>query len=370
MRIITLKHHKRSFWLAALMLLIMALACAGTVQNLRIDGLPQYICPSSTPRATSTQPATSLPLWPPYFASNVSWYQVASNFNTIYAQWTGQSAGTVYVSYSGSMSVYPYYWMGSGGYIAVDTISGPTKTGLYPVTIPADVTYATINVYASGVAGSSRSYSITRVYYYIYPNPLIPPPGGAPGSMTPTPRPTYTPWPTPTQYVRTNDYFVGDAIYTAEQPSGLRLRFRLTDVYDLPAAEPDENGQPRSIFAWTMEIKNVGSVEYDVFPAAQMYVSAITLPGGIETEGVWGASQAAAEEAGLPSGIEITDIQPGETKTFTLAAYGPRGTARRIAYALDSTGRDPGNPTQVPGHNIVAWINEVNTICSGDIAEE
>ena len=108
-----------------------ALACAGTVQNLKIDGLPQYVCPSSTPRATSTQPPTSRPLWPPYFASNLSWYQVAPNFNTIYAQWTGQNAGTVYVSYSGSMSVYPYYWTGSGGYIAVDTIPGPTKTGMY-----------------------------------------------------------------------------------------------------------------------------------------------------------------------------------------------------------------------------------------------
>ena len=50
----------------------------------------------------------------------------------------------------------------------------------------------------------------------------------APGSITPTPRPTYTPWPTPTEYVRTNDYFVGDAIYTGQQPSGLRLRFRVT----------------------------------------------------------------------------------------------------------------------------------------------
>jgi hypothetical protein len=30
--------------------------------------------------------------------------------------------------------------------------------------------------------------------------------------------------------VRTNDYFVGDAVYTGEQPSGLRLRFRVTDI--------------------------------------------------------------------------------------------------------------------------------------------
>jgi hypothetical protein len=169
--------------------------------------------------------------------------------------------------------------------------------------------------------------------------------------------------------VRTNDYFVGDAIYTSEQPSGLRLRFRVTNIRDVPAAEPDEDGQLQSIYLWTIEIRNVGSVEYDVFPAAQMYVSTITLFGGSDLEGVWGASLAAAEEAGLTPNYEATDIQPDETKTFTLAAYGPRGTAHRISYALDTSARDGLNPTVVPGRNIVSWINEINTICTGDIAE-
>ncbi|MBI5957304.1 MAG: hypothetical protein HY866_01120 [Chloroflexi bacterium] len=353
----------------AFSLFAAALACAGEVQNLTIGDLPQYLCPSSTPRPTLTQPPTSLPTWPAYFAANVSWYQVAPNFNTIYAQWTGQSAGTVYLSFSGSMATYPYYWTGSGGYIAVDTIPGPTQTGLYPITIPTDVTYATINIYASGVTGSSRSHSISRVYYYVYPNPLIPPPGGAPGSITPTPRPTYTPWPTPTHYVRTNDYFVGDAIYTSAQPTGLRLRFRVIEIRDQPAAELDVEGQLQSIYLWTVEIKNVGSVEYDVFPAAQMYVSTITLSGGSDLDGVWGASLAAAEEAGLMPNYEATDIQPGMTKTFTLAAYGSRGTAHRISYALDTSARDGLNPTIVPGRNIVSWINEVNTVCVGEIEE-
>ena len=90
---------------------------------------------------------------------------------------------------------------------------------------------------------------------------------------------------------------------------------------------------------------------------------------GGEVEGVWGASLAAAEEAGLTPNYEATDIQPGETKTFTLAAYGPRGTARRISYALDVTARAEGLPTVVPGQNVVSWINEVNTICTGEIEE-
>jgi hypothetical protein len=35
-----------------------------------------------------------------------------------------------------------------------------------------------------------------------------------------------------------------------------------------------------------VEIKNIGAIEYDVFPAMQMYVSTITLPSGIDIEGV------------------------------------------------------------------------------------
>lgn len=366
-----LNKQQRVLVIVAVALLISALACAGTVQNLRVDGLPQYICPSSTPRPTHTQPATSRPTWPPYFASNLSWYQVAPNFNTIYAQWTGQNAGTVYVSYSGSMSTFPYYWPGSGGYVAVDAIPGATRAGMVPITIPSTVYYANISITASGVAGSSRSYGVTRVTFPIYPGALSPPPGGAPGSIMPTPRPTYTPWPTPTQYVRTNDYFVGDAIYTPLQPSGLQLRFRVTNISDLPAGEPDSQGQPQSVYVWEFEVKNVGSVEYDIFPAGQMYVSTITLPGGMETEGVWGASIAAAEEAGFTPNYELTDVQPGETKTFRLAAYGPHGTARRTAYVLDVTARDDSGaiPTIVPGQNIVSWINEVNTVCTGEIEE-
>jgi hypothetical protein len=364
-----MKYNRKWIWIIAVCLLLTAmLACTGAAQNLRIEGQPQYICPSSTPCPTHTPLPTDLPLWPPYFTANISGTQVGPNTNTIYAQWTGQKAGTVYLSYSGSLSTSPYVWTGSNGFFVVDTIPGPTSSRAYGITLPLEVISATISLYADGIPGSAQTFTVMRVYTPLYPT-LIPFPGGAPGSLTATPRPTYTPWPTPTQYIRTNDYFIGDAIYTPLQPSGLRLRFRVTDIDDVPA-EPNEEGQPQSIYAWTIEVKNVGSLEYDVFPAAQMYISTITLPTGIETDGVWGASQAAAEEAGLPADIMVTDIQPGQTKTFTLAAYGPRGTARRLVYVLDPTEREPGNPTQVPGRNLVTWIHEVNTICSGDIAED
>ena len=350
-------------------LLMVVLACSGTIETLRIGGIPQYTCPSDTPRPTPTQPPTSRPLWPPYFVSNLDWYQVGTNFNTIHVQWTGQHAGTVYVAYAGSMSTSPFYWPGSSGYIAVDTIPGPTRTHSLAITIPTSVYYATITIYASGVASSNRTYTVTRVPYPIYPNPLYPPPGGAPGSMTATPRPTYTPWPTPTLYVRTADYFVGDPVYSPLQPSGLQVRYRVTRVTTYPTPRLDAQGQPQSIFVWQLEVRNVGTMAYSIFPAAQMYVSTITLPGGQETEGIWGASIAAAEEAGLTPEYELVDVQPDETRTFTLAAFGPQGDVRRLAYVLDATSRGDDIPTVVPGQNIVTWINEVNTICNGEIEE-
>ena len=63
---------RRMIILASIVLLLSALACAGTAQNLRVDGLPQYVCPSSTPRPTHTPLPTSPPYWPPYFAANLS----------------------------------------------------------------------------------------------------------------------------------------------------------------------------------------------------------------------------------------------------------------------------------------------------------
>ncbi len=359
--------HRHLPSLTAALLLVATLACAGTTQNLRVEGLPQYTCPSSTPRPTHTQPATSLPTYPPYFAANLSAYQVVPNANTVTVQWIGQSAGEIRLSYAGLMTVYPYTWTGSGGPLTVDTIPGPAHSGAYMLAIPLTVTYATVTLSASSIAGSSRTFAVTRVTspLDIPPNP---PPGGAPGAITATPRPTYTPWPTPTEYVRTHDYFTGDAVYTPRQASGLRLRFRVTAVESLPAA-PDEDGSPRSVFVWTVEVKNVGSVEYDLFPAGQMYVSTVTLASGAEVEGVWGASLEAAETAGLTPDYILTDLQPGDSRSFTLAAFGPPGTARRIAYVLDVTARSAAQPTLVPGQNVVSWINEVNTVCTGEIEE-
>ena len=86
-----------------------------------------------------------------------------------------------------------------------------------------------------------------------------------------------------------------------------------------------------------------------------MYVSTITLPGGVEIGGCVGRESGAAEEAGFTPQYDMTDIQPDETKTFTLAAYGPRGTARRIVLCAgrDRARRRYPNRRAGPEHRVV-----------------
>ena len=113
----------------------------------------------------------------------------------------------------------PYYWP-AAGYIAVDTIPGPTRK-LYAITIPTGVTYASVSIYAA--AGQKQRLRVAVILYL--PDPQTPPTGA--GQHDARAQPIYALADT-TQYVRTNDYFVGDAI--ARQPTGLQLRFRVSSI--------------------------------------------------------------------------------------------------------------------------------------------
>jgi hypothetical protein len=182
-----------------------------------------------------------------------------------------------------------------------------------------------------------------------------------PGTATPTPYPTSTPYPTATPYVirPPQDFYVGDAVYTGGFQSPASARFRLQNV-QVMAASPDEGGQPRSIVTWQLEVKNVGSVAYELFPAGQMFVSTITTANG-DVEGVWGPGQAAADEAGIAFDYDAYSLTPGQTSTSTLAAYIPVGQAKRFTYLLD--------PTQTENPNVITWINRRNPDCSGDMRD-
>lgn len=192
------------------------------------------------------------------------------------------------------------------------------------------------------------------------PVPIVPTPyptfPAIPGYPTLVPLPTPLPPPTVTPYVihPPDDFYVGDAIYAGDATTPLRARFRLLAV-QMTAAPP------RTLVTWTLEVINVGSVEYDVFPAAQMFIATITTASG-ESEGVWGVSSAAFRAAGISTGDEAVALIPGDQQTFTLAAFIPEGAApRRFTYLLDPTTRVPGTP--YPGSNPLTWVNESNPKC-------
>lgn len=339
------------------MLIVSMLACAGTPDNLRVTQLPQYICPSATPRPTDTPRPTSPPTYPMAFQANLNYSYVDVTRSTVTVQYLAQSVGSIQLNYSG-MTTTGQLWSGSFS-IGYAPYGAPGIIGAYPLSIPSNVNMAMLTV----VGGYSYTFTVTRYPYPFYTNPN-PPPCCLPLPIYPTPVPTYTPYPTPTLYVRTNDYFVGDPVYAIT--ATLRLKFRVTAVQSLPAP-PDTHGNPRSVYVWRLEVKNIGTLEYNLFPAAQMYVSEVITPTGGTMQGVWGPSLDAARAAGISPTYDPAALRPGQTMLFSLAAFGPQGTAYRISYALDLTTR--GGPTQVPGTNIVSWLNRPNTDCIGEIQE-
>ncbi|GEM_PF-1324493 len=361
-------YRKWTIALAGGCFMLIVLACVGTYNTMQVAGLPQYTCPSSTPRPTSTAYPTSLPTYPTAFQADLDYYFVDPVRSTVFIQYMGQSVGPVNVTLSG---IFPNGSPWSGGtfqatYFAPGT---PGWASSYPVSIPLSLQAATIRIVATYYV-----YNFP-VAVYLTPQPAAPRnPGPScciPNPIYPTPVPTYTPYPTPTEYIRQNDYFIGDWIYDL---NGTKLGYKVTSIESRPTNTLGPSGLPQTMFVWTLSIKNRGTREYNVFPAAQSYVSEIVLPSGESESGFWGTSVAAGLEAKAGSNYDMVSIEPGQTHDFLMAAYGPVGQARRIGFALDFTARPtPGDirpgATQVAGRNVVIWLNEVNTICKGDIRE-
>lgn len=215
----------------------------------------------------------------------------------------------------------------------------------------------------AALACSGTLTGITSAPVYVCPTPVVNTPTPLPtfvpipGYPTLVPFPTALPAPTVTPYAIRPPaaFYRGDAVFSRSPQSG---RFRLANVYavNTPAG--------RTVAVWEIEIKNLSGV-YDVFPAYQSYVSQIV--GG--TTGVWGASSDAGVSAGLTVTYEAVGLAPGETQTFTLAAFIPYGALPdRITLMLDPTTR-PTPPPRLPGSNALVWRTETNPYCDSTIAD-
>ncbi|MBZ0307468.1 MAG: hypothetical protein K8I82_15475 [Anaerolineae bacterium] len=378
--------------LVGLLLMLAVLACTGelTPESVRIGELPQYVCPSATPRATDTPLPTSPPTYPSYFSVNLSNYEVGINAGAVTVQWLAQSAGGIYLNYSGSMNVPPYFWSGASNVlIGYSSMDQPAQNGFFTLPIPASVTSATLQIWGTYGSGYNTFmvYRIGGAVGVFYPAPSW----GAPAPVYPTPRPTYTPYPTPTPYVRTNDYFLNDPIYTSADEEYLNIRFRVTEMQSLsfqgtPTPNPPKTVVPgthptaiyaESLYVWTFVVKNFSHDQtYTIYPPAQSFVSSILLPNGAEQNVSLFPTYTAAQLAGFTdfTGYQAHNLAPGQQVTLKLAAKGPQGTPYRVSWAMDASGRPtPVNPAAatpiVAGSNIVSWINAVNTDCVGELAE-
>lgn len=175
------------------------------------------------------------------------------------------------------------------------------------------------------------------------------------GTAVPTMEPSATPY----IIVPPADFHIGDAIYigTSESVNGVRLRLQSVSTH--PAVSV-EGGEGRNVYHWQLEVLNIGTAAYEIFPSAQMVLSSVTTIEG-EQNGTWYASREAGEEIGVSVDNNSYVLDAGETRLFNLATLAPVGQATRFTFYLD--------PTQAEGGREITWINQPNPYCVGDIAD-
>lgn len=157
----------------------------------------------------------------------------------------------------------------------------------------------------------------------------------------------------PTPMVITDEFYIGNNVVVGNASSPLRVQFRLLDVQTYPTT-PDAYGNPRQIVSWRLRVKNIGTQDYEIFPALQMYVSEVDTAYGTQT-GTWGATQAAGDLIGQTLDNDIYTLIPDQTRTFRLVAFAPAGTVRHFAFLLD--------PTVTDSSEQIIWQNQQNPYC-------
>ena len=153
---------------------------------------------------------------------------------------------------------------------------------------------------------------------------------------TPTPIP-----PTPVIITPPNDFYLGDPVTVGA------VEFRLVDVM----VHPDGS---YAIYAWTLEVSNRGQQDYEIFPASQMFISAVQSAYGEITD-VWSATQSAANEVGISADMDLYALAPNATRLFHLAASAPLGDS--VQFSFDLT------PTTTDDDRFITWANQSNPYC-------
>ncbi|MEO1666717.1 MAG: hypothetical protein AAFU54_18915 [Chloroflexota bacterium] len=248
----------------------------------------------------------------------------------------------------------PQFIAPSSTFVPTDT---PVATDTQPdVWIPPSNWVPPNTVCLSGYIDSYGSFictsDATTPGYYQNPGYYVP-------GATSTAPPTFTPYPTPTPCVASFTYFFGEEVFTDPSNDTVTLGLAVGNVRTFAASDPAQQ-----IVAWTVEIRNLGSIEYVLLAPFQIYVAGID---GVDVR--YGINDDAAAELGLELEEPARDgyeIGPSESVSFDMFAYTNLGEVTSIAYILDPYGN--GFDGSIAGGNVAYWEGGERTGCAGRIS--
>ncbi len=186
-------------------------------------------------------------------------------------------------------------------------------------------------------------------------------PGGYVPGSTSIPRPTYTPYPSATPCISSFTYYYDEEVFTDPSSDNLTLGIALGNVRVFASASrPDEQ-----IVGWTVEIRNIGQLDYILFAPFQIYVAGIdgNLTGSF-------SSEEAARELDVEPHAATLDgviIETNQTLRFDMFAYTAPGDPTALAYILDPYGN--GYDGTIAGGNVAYWESGDRGTCGGRVGE-
>jgi len=204
------------------------------------------------------------------------------------------------------------------------------KQSIYLLFVPVFLTFAILACAGTALSSVPTFTCPTAMPFTAVPTVL-------PGTPTLTPAPTQPPA-TPVSITAPDDFYVGDGVQVGEA-----VRFRLRDVIDFPLDD-------ESAYAWVLDVDNIGTTDYEIYPALQMAIIEIAVFDVFEI-GTWWPSTNAAADAGVQLDGDVYTLAPGESGSYQLAAHAPSGEISRLSLALDGDG------------NAVNWSNQPNPYC-------
>ncbi|MEL6307767.1 MAG: hypothetical protein AAFR81_23830 [Chloroflexota bacterium] len=184
-------------------------------------------------------------------------------------------------------------------------------------------------------------------------------PGGYIAGATSTPRLTYTPYPSATPCLSSFTYYYNEEVFTDPAMDNLTLGIALGNVriFDAPTRLDEQ------IVGWTVEIRNLGRLDYVLFAPFQIFVAGI---GGQPVQHF--SSEEASRSLGLAAHIATLDgfvLESRQTVRFDMFAYTTVGEPTALAYILDPYAN--GFDGTLAGGNVAYWIAGDRGACGGRV---